>query len=353
MKDTIICKCIKKFRNKQGKIIGYRLQDTKGQIKDVSTTDVKNAIKQCKINIINLQLTTNNRLIDKNTSSTSVKNDTRKTVERISEKAVPVVNTEPNIITEFLMKYLVNTGYYDENTGSYKDKNNVVSDRIENGKKIYKVLSKLASINIPNILYFNDDLYINTTRTVSSRYGEKISNECYKFSKYCSNIIYICDEYIDIADVYCDLASEINEDNRVIKAAFDGGGESYNEIIFTVALSDGSHKTYQVYEDSFEEYDIELDNLDTVVDIGNILTDEILKISSKLKDLVLLNKEINTKITTNNSKEIAFDTLVDKYCYSDIIKNLSLYIIESKKEITDRMIENLTLVTMLAFGIYH
>ena len=56
--------CIKKFRDKQNQIYGYRLQDNNGQIKDVKSNELKEAIKRNQINVINLKLTTDNRLID-------------------------------------------------------------------------------------------------------------------------------------------------------------------------------------------------------------------------------------------------------------------------------------------------
>lgn len=39
-------KCIQKFRNKQGKIIGYRLQDVNGQTQDILANNLKEAIKK-------------------------------------------------------------------------------------------------------------------------------------------------------------------------------------------------------------------------------------------------------------------------------------------------------------------
>ena len=60
----IQAKCIQKFRNKQNQIIGYRLQDLNGQIQDVTPDNLKNAIKNKQIHIVNLTLTSDNRLVD-------------------------------------------------------------------------------------------------------------------------------------------------------------------------------------------------------------------------------------------------------------------------------------------------
>lgn len=61
----IQCKCIQKFRDNQGKIYGYRLIDLNQQIQDVTPDDLKRAIQNNQVNVINLTLTSNNRLIDK------------------------------------------------------------------------------------------------------------------------------------------------------------------------------------------------------------------------------------------------------------------------------------------------
>lgn len=61
-------KCINKFKDAQGRIIGYRIQDTNGTIRDVRPQELKNAIINKQVNVINLTLTSNNRIIDKTTS---------------------------------------------------------------------------------------------------------------------------------------------------------------------------------------------------------------------------------------------------------------------------------------------
>ena len=57
--------CIQKFRNKQNQIYGYRLQDQQGNIKDVYSDQLKAAIRNNKIDIVNLTLTSDNRLVAK------------------------------------------------------------------------------------------------------------------------------------------------------------------------------------------------------------------------------------------------------------------------------------------------
>ena len=57
-------KCIEKMRDKNNLIIAYKLQDTQGNTKTVSPQQLKQAIKTNKIDIINLKLTSDNRLIN-------------------------------------------------------------------------------------------------------------------------------------------------------------------------------------------------------------------------------------------------------------------------------------------------
>lgn len=60
----IQAKCIEKFRDSTGKIYGYRLQDINGQVQDVRPENLKTAIRNKQIHIVNLTLTTDNRLVD-------------------------------------------------------------------------------------------------------------------------------------------------------------------------------------------------------------------------------------------------------------------------------------------------
>lgn len=59
----IQAKCIQKFRDKSNKIYSYRIQDTNGKIQDITPDNLKKAISNKKINVVNLTLTTDNRLV--------------------------------------------------------------------------------------------------------------------------------------------------------------------------------------------------------------------------------------------------------------------------------------------------
>ena len=57
-------KCIQKFRDERGRIYGYRLKDVNQQTQDVTPENLKNAIRNGKITVVNLKLTSDNRLVD-------------------------------------------------------------------------------------------------------------------------------------------------------------------------------------------------------------------------------------------------------------------------------------------------
>lgn len=60
----ISTKCTMKFRDETGKIMGYRLVDLKGQKQNIKPEILKAAIKNGQISVVNLTLTSDNRLID-------------------------------------------------------------------------------------------------------------------------------------------------------------------------------------------------------------------------------------------------------------------------------------------------
>jgi hypothetical protein len=62
-------KSVKTYRDKNGKIIGYRIRDLKGQEMDITSDKLKFAIANAQLSVLNLTLTSNNRLIEKGTGS--------------------------------------------------------------------------------------------------------------------------------------------------------------------------------------------------------------------------------------------------------------------------------------------
>ena len=61
----IQAKCIQKFRDKNNHIYGYRLVDLNGRTQDVKPENLKTAIAKNQVNVTNLTLTSDGRLVDK------------------------------------------------------------------------------------------------------------------------------------------------------------------------------------------------------------------------------------------------------------------------------------------------
>ena len=70
----VTCKCINKFRDKHNAIIGYRLKDTTGKCIDVTSDQVKVAIKNNQITVTNLTLTSDGRLVEHKENNIAVNN---------------------------------------------------------------------------------------------------------------------------------------------------------------------------------------------------------------------------------------------------------------------------------------
>ena len=61
----LLCKCIGKFRDDTGKLIGYRLVDIDGTIVDIPSTELKELMLHDQIEVSNLTYTVNNRIREK------------------------------------------------------------------------------------------------------------------------------------------------------------------------------------------------------------------------------------------------------------------------------------------------
>ena len=97
--------CLKKFRNKNNQIIGYRIQDKNGNTLDVKSEYLKQAIKNKQINVINLTLTSDNKLID-----TKISNKTAQA--SASNTIVPFIDTKKLIME--LRNHLKYNGWDDK-----------------------------------------------------------------------------------------------------------------------------------------------------------------------------------------------------------------------------------------------
>ena len=80
--------CVQKHKDKQGKIIGYTLKDQNGQLANFYADALKDHIRNQRIDVVNLTLTSDNRLVE-----TAVKELKTKQVEKakpIDQKVKPI-----------------------------------------------------------------------------------------------------------------------------------------------------------------------------------------------------------------------------------------------------------------------
>ena len=134
----IQAKCILKLRNKNDVIIGYRLQDENGQIVDVKPHLLKEAIKAKKINVTNLKLSKDNKLID---NIEKINNDNNKTKYYADEHMKQIEDVEN--IRKYNNEYI-----YNDYSGKIKSDIQKINN-IKNKERLLGVKTKY-DINIEN-----------------------------------------------------------------------------------------------------------------------------------------------------------------------------------------------------------
>ena len=90
--NTIICKQLEKYKDKNGKIIGYRLVDQAGVQTQMKSEDLKNQIKAGTLKVVNLTLTKDGRLVDG--AEQQIQKDPANCLENVSDmiKAIKTMN---------------------------------------------------------------------------------------------------------------------------------------------------------------------------------------------------------------------------------------------------------------------
>lgn len=119
----ITAKCISKFRDKQGRIYGYRLQDNNGVIKDIKAENLKSAIYNKQISVTNIKLTSDNRLISCNINTSAP--EVVKNIEDLENN-----NKVRKCVLAIAKNICKNLGYcnpdiLDDNSGNLDDPNGV------------------------------------------------------------------------------------------------------------------------------------------------------------------------------------------------------------------------------------
>lgn len=89
--QPIKVKCIGKHRDKTGKILGYTLQDSTGKKANFYSTDLKEHIKNKRLIVTNLTLTSDNRLVEKSEKKDNISvNNKQVTNKKIEKQVKPI-----------------------------------------------------------------------------------------------------------------------------------------------------------------------------------------------------------------------------------------------------------------------
>lgn len=132
-------KCIHKFRKPDNTIIGYRLIDLNGKTQDVDSKTLKNAIRNKSINVVNLTLTQDNRLVDK----AEEKLTSNKLVAKNNkiDKEFTLIQLAEKIKTKFISGY------------TYNIKNGILAVEVNTSggsDDMYSIISIRAAVSMEN-----------------------------------------------------------------------------------------------------------------------------------------------------------------------------------------------------------
>lgn len=162
-------KCIEKFRDNQGKIIGYRLMDLNEQIQDVESENLKAAIRRKEINVINLTLTSDGRLM----------NSSEKQLQSKKLGGVPKgVNSELGKALAYMDGVLLDPGQSREDDVEYAcqmagipyDRNNTNKNYLDRkAAEAYSILLNQDAYNILDVMIGNYEEGVNKIAHLASK----------------------------------------------------------------------------------------------------------------------------------------------------------------------------------------
>lgn len=331
-------KCIQKFRDKNNQIIGYRLQDTNGNTKDIDSQSLKQSIISHKIDVTNLKLTSDNRLIDKDDADKEVSKPSLRQAlfgecPTPAPVATAVAETEDNNESETrpsLQQMLfgdnidpkpvaAESSYIKSGAHNliYYVKKYIANDIIDQldsdalnkslitGENIYNFIQKLGKIHIPDIFIYNKKLFIKYKIpsnggyvVIKMRDGDmpgSIRNNGDILAINVGKESYIEEQYIGL--------SLMSTNGCIVGASniSDLGGDN----IFTLKFESEYGKlyaNYQYYYGEIRNYDYsgELITTHELVDITNALNDNIIKFIEKLHAIVGAETQLNKKAMKKN-----------------------------------------------------
>ena len=153
-------KCIQKFRDKNNHIYGYRIVDLNGQTQDVQPEKLKQAIKTKQLHVINLRLTSDDRLVD----------TTEKQLQAYNLGGTPakkLTKAEANLakIAEVIGKalgYKIDTNYIDEKSVTLLRKDKLNTNLTISKAEEYYDKETAKGPNTYVIYFWSEDLGFRT-----------------------------------------------------------------------------------------------------------------------------------------------------------------------------------------------
>lgn len=166
-------KNIETIRNENNRISGYRLQDKNGTVREMTSQELKRAIRERKIEVMNLKLTSDNRLIKR---EQGVKESNKIQPKAVSDDKISVVvqsGATFTFDTDFVFDITV-------------ESNEVVA------KKLKNLRNSMVSIKIPKgVTKLESKLFHGCDylqRVVMPNSVKSIGAECFMFCRNLQNI---------------------------------------------------------------------------------------------------------------------------------------------------------------------
>lgn len=317
----IQAKCIQKFRNKQNKIYGYRLQDINGQVQDVTPEDLKNAIKNASINVINLTLTSDGRLVDKKPeqqlqNKKIMPNDVKKPVE-LNDRLKKIAVNCANKIARAISNSEANMIDLDKSVNGY------VSALFEVDDIIYKGVSRALDISIQldkhaqelwiglidiEANYTEADKYIQLTKDARHNQDiiDKFTDAYIKYIKQLENKKYrlLFNNLIELETEYIgsdNILGRFPQCTSNVKLVTLSNNENYENLIDTAEICDALYP--YMYADG---------RVDTIRDAETNFIISFIK-NEYAVDTLIYSIDKNTCINNINAF-FTIDNSVSKYC---------------------------------------
>lgn len=169
--DTMKVKCLDKQRDKNNNITAYLLCDESGKQMAVTPEQLKNAIYNYQVDCVNLTLTSDNRLVDKdenkvhkvescknnsNTNNSSNKtNNNSNTLDDIIDTLKNKYSTNEEIIIDIYMRFLQNEINKADMLHRDSTMFNALVNMLNHCNTSKKLASIISSIGITKIEYLN------------------------------------------------------------------------------------------------------------------------------------------------------------------------------------------------------